>query len=109
VLHLGVITILPEIFAGLNFGVTGRAINQGLLKVTYYNPRDWAQNTHLQVDDKPYGGGPGMVMMYQPIHQAIVSAKKSMPDNCKVIYLSPRGKRINQNHLNSIIKNKESS
>ena len=107
-LHVSVVTILPEIFTGLNFGVTGRAISQELLKISYYNPRDWAQNNHLQVDDKPYGGGPGMVMMYQPIHQALLSAKKAMPNQTKVIYLSPRGKKITQKHLNNVIKNNES-
>lgn len=101
-LHLGVISVLPGILSGLNAGVTGRAIAQGLAKVDYWNPRDWAKPPHRQVDDKSYGGGPGMVMMYEPMVAAIGHAKRSMPDSCKTIYLSPQGKKIKQVDLNEI-------
>lgn len=56
-LHLGVITLLPEIIQGIHYGVTGRAIEQGLVKIDCWNPRDWSSRPYKQVDDKPYGGG----------------------------------------------------
>ncbi len=106
-LHLGVITLMPEMFASMKHGVTGRAIEQGLAKVDYWNPRDWASRPYRQVDDKPYGGGPGMVMMYEPLHGAIASARRQMPAHCKTIYLSPQGKVIKQTDLNQVADNKQ--
>ena len=101
-LHLGVISIMPDMFASLHHGVTGRAIEQGLATFNCWNPRDWASTAHRQIDDKPYGGGPGMVMMYEPLHAAIKHAQSQMPRNCKTIYLSPQGKTIRQADLNQI-------
>lgn len=101
-LHLGVISIMPDMFACLNHGVTGRAIEQGLATFNCWNPRDWASTSHRQIDDKPYGGGPGMVMMYEPLNAAIKHARSQMPLNCKTIYLSPQGKKIRQADLNQI-------
>ena len=99
--QLGVITLLPEMFTALTHGVIGRAIEQGIAQVHYWNPRDWARNDHRQVDDRPYGGGPGMVMMYEPLHSAILHAKQNMSTGCKTIYLSPQGQRIDQKKLNA--------
>lgn len=107
-LHLGVISLIPEIFASLAHGVTGRAIEQGLAKVDYWNPREWSSRPYRQIDDKPYGGGPGMVMMYEPLHAAIVHARGQMPATCKTIYLSPQGKVIQQADLNHIAEHKQS-
>lgn len=101
-LHLGVISIMPEMFQCLDYGVTGRAIELGIVKFNCWNPRQWAVNAHRQIDDKPYGGGPGMVMMYDPLHAAIQHAKQQMPDHCRTIYLSPQGKTIRQTDLNQI-------
>lgn len=101
-LHLGIISLLPEIFSSLQYGVVGRAIEQGLAKIDHWNPRDFATGTYRQIDDKPYGGGPGMVMMYEPLHKAIRQAKEVMPFDCRTIYLSPQGKRIVQEDLNQI-------
>ncbi|MCA0402624.1 MAG: tRNA (guanosine(37)-N1)-methyltransferase TrmD [Proteobacteria bacterium] len=101
-LHLGIISLLPEIFSSLQYGVIGRAIEQGLAKIDHWNPRDFATGTYRQIDDKPYGGGPGMVMMYEPLHKAIRQAKEMMPSDCRTIYLSPQGKRIVQEDLNQI-------
>ena len=103
-LHLGVISLIPEIFVGLQHGVTGRAIEQGLAKVEHWNPREWASRPYRQIDDKPYGGGPGMVMMYEPLHAAIQQAKSQMPATCKTIYLSPQGKVIRQADLNRVVE-----
>lgn len=101
-LHLGVITLMPEMFDGLHHGVVGRALEQGLAKVDCWNPREWATRPYRQVDDKPYGGGPGMVMMYEPLHAAIEHAKTQLPTACKTIYLSPQGKVIRQIDLNQV-------
>ena len=106
-LHLGVISLMPDMFACLGHGITGRAINQGLAKIDYWNPRDWANRPYRQVDDKPYGGGPGMVMMYEPLHEAIICAKSQMPAHCRTIYLSPQGKVIQQTDLNQIAEHKQ--
>lgn len=107
-LHLGVISIMPEMFSSLQYGITGRAIEQGLAKIDCWNPRDWANNAHRQIDDRPYGGGPGMVMMYEPLHAAITHAKRLMPDNCKTVYLSPQGKTVQQADLNKIVVDEQS-
>jgi tRNA (guanine37-N1)-methyltransferase len=107
ILHLGVITLIPEILNALNYGITGRAIEQGLAKIDHWNPRDWASRPYRQVDDKPYGGGPGMVMMYEPLRAAIKQARGQMPSHCKTIYLSPQGKVIRQSDLNQIVNEKQ--
>jgi len=107
-LHLGVISLMPEMFAALQYGVCGRAIQQGLIKLNHWNPRDWAKGSHRQVDDKPYGGGPGMVMMYEPLYAAITAARSQMPNTCKVIYLSPQGMRIQQTDVNRIAQQEQS-
>jgi len=107
-LHLGVISLIPEMFASLNYGVAGRAIEKGLAKIDYWNPREWATGQYRQVDDKPYGGGPGMLMMYEPLNGAIKHAKSQMPDNCQVIYLSPEGRAIQQKDLNQRIESNQS-
>lgn len=106
-MHIGVISLMPEMFNSLGLGVSGRAIEQGLAKIDYWNPRDWATGTHRQVDDKPYGGGPGMVMMYEPLHAAITHAKQQMPKACKTIYLSPQGKTITQTVLNEAARSQQ--
>lgn len=106
-LHFGVVTLIPEMFQALDYGIVGRAIKNKIAAVSYWNPRDWATDTHKTVDDKPYGGGPGMVMMYQPLASAIENAKQFLPANCKTIYLSPQGKKIGQTHLNAIVNNRQ--
>lgn len=103
-LHLGAITLMPEMFGCLQYGITGRAIEQGLVRVDHWNPRAWSTKPHRHIDDKPYGGGPGMVMMYEPLHQAILHAKSQMPPHCKMVYLSPQGIRVKQSDLNQIVK-----
>jgi tRNA (guanine37-N1)-methyltransferase len=107
-LHLGVISLLPEIFSGLTLGVSGRALSQGLARIDHWNPRDWSERPYRQVDDKPYGGGPGMVMMYEPLSGAIQQAQQEMPADCKTIYLSPQGKVIRQADLNRVAEQKQS-
>ncbi len=92
----GVITLFPEMFNTLEYGITGRALKDGLIQVNHWNPRDFTQSKHRNVDDRPYGGGPGMLMMTQPLQDAIHHAKKAAPIPPKVIYLSPQGKVFDQ-------------
>ncbi len=97
-LTVNVISIFPEMFEALKFGISGRAIDKQALALTLTNPRDFATNRHRTVDDRPYGGGPGMVMMAEPLVAAIDSIKSVTPKNtaAPVIYLSPKGRRMTQ-------------
>lgn len=104
-LQINVITLMPDIFSALRHGVTGRALKNELLKVKCWNPRDYTEDKYQQVDDTPYGGGAGMVMMYDPLKKAINHAKADMPKNHKKIYLSPQGRKISQADLVKIVKN----
>lgn len=87
-------------FSALEYGITGRALKEKLIEIHCWNPRDFTQNKHRNVDDRPYGGGPGMVMMTQPLQDAIQAAKKSAPQKATVIHLSPQGKRFDQEAAN---------
>ncbi len=91
-----VITLFPDMFNALtDFGITGRAVKEGRVDVVYHQPRDYADNKHGNVDDKPYGGGPGMVMQVAPLRAAIQVAKQRNPE-ALVVYLSPQGERLTQ-------------
>lgn len=92
----GVVTLFPEMLAALEWGITGRAIDEKLLSIACWNPRDYTQNKHRNVDDRPYGGGPGMVMTAQPLREAIQAAKQAAPKKPTVIHLTPQGKGFNQ-------------
>src|SRR5690606_39195397 len=92
-LQVGVISLFPEMFQAITSnGVTGRAVRDGLLELTLINPRDFTHDRHRTVDDRPYGGGPGMLMMVQPLTDAIAAAKQQLGADTKVIYLSPQGR-----------------
>ena len=96
-MRFGVVTIFPEMFDALmDFGVTGRAIREGLAEVGFWNPRDFAQDRHRSVDHRPYGGGPGMVMSAPPLVAAIREASASVGPGARVVYLSPQGERLTQ-------------
>jgi tRNA (guanine37-N1)-methyltransferase len=75
-------------------GVTGRAVRQGLVTLSHCNPRDYTTDRHRTVDDRPYGGGPGMLMMIDPLQQAIAAAREAVGGSAKVIFLSPQGRRF---------------
>lgn len=95
-MKIGVVTLFPEMFDALTqYGVTGRAVERGGLEVRRYNPRRWTTDRHHTVDDKPYGGGPGMVMKVGPLRQAIAAARVELPQ-APVALLSPQGKRFDQ-------------
>ena len=96
-IHFDVITLFPEmITTAASYGVTGRAIEREIVSLSTWNPRDFTQDKHKTVDDRPYGGGPGMVMKYSPLHDAVYQAKKLGNQEAKVVYLSPQGKPITQ-------------
>ncbi|NQZ29827.1 MAG: tRNA (guanosine(37)-N1)-methyltransferase TrmD [Oceanospirillaceae bacterium] len=91
----GVISLFPEMFEAISrFGVTGRAVKNGLIHISCLNPRDFTSDKHRTVDDRPFGGGPGMLMKVQPLKDAIHSAKQLCPGEAKVIYLSPQGRKL---------------
>ena len=99
-LRFDVITLFPEMFAALTAsGITRRALERGLWQIECWNPRQWTQDVHRTVDDRPYGGGPGMVMMASPLEQAIYAAKAAAGVEAKVICLSPQGRRIDQRRV----------
>lgn len=98
-MQFDVITLFPEMFSALSgSGITRRAFEEKRCSLTLWNPRDFTHDRHRTVDDRPYGGGPGMVMMAQPLEDAIVAAKKRLADSgagdVPVVYLSPQGKPL---------------
>lgn len=95
-MRIDVITLFPDLFEIVTrFGVTGKAVQRGMVELGLWNPRDYTTDRHRSVDDRPYGGGPGMVMMVQPLQDAIRAARAAAPSN-RVIYLSPQGRRLDQ-------------
>ena len=98
-LQIDVITLFPEMVNTVTeYGITGRAARCGLLKVNTWNPRDYTSDNHRTVDDRPYGGGPGMVMMAEPLCAAITDARNGSDPESKthVIHLSPQGRKLDQ-------------
>ena len=95
-LAVRVITLFPEMFVAVSdYGITGKATRSGLLQLSTVNPRDYTTDRHRAADDRPYGGGPGMVMMAEPLRAAIQSARAELP-GAAVVYLSPQGKKLQQ-------------
>ncbi len=93
-LRFDVVSLFPEMFAAVTgAGITRRALERGLWQFAAWNPRDWAENVHRTVDDRPFGGGPGMVMMARPLECAIDAARAARGGG-RVIYLSPQGERL---------------
>ena len=105
---IGVISLFPEMFDAITeYGVTGRAIRSGLIEFHKWNPRDFTHDRHRTVDDRPYGGGPGMLMMVQPLRDAIASARKAAISDGKkarVIYLSPQGRKLDQAGVSELVQ-----
>lgn len=101
--HFGVVTLFPELFEPfVNQGVFGRAVKKGIIKVDMFNPREFTHDKHRTVDDRPYGGGPGMLMMVHPLTDAISSAKEAVGHTSTVIYLSPQGTQLSQQGVGSL-------
>jgi tRNA (guanine37-N1)-methyltransferase len=95
--NIYLISLFPELVQqAAAFGVLGRAIKQQQLKLQCVNPRDYTEDKHRTVDDRPYGGGPGMLMKVEPLAKAIMAAKQEAKDDAKVVYLSPQGQQLDQ-------------
>jgi len=95
-MRIDVVTLFPELVQSVtDSGVISRAATQGIVELHYWQPRDYTSDRHQTVDDRPYGGGPGMVMKYEPLQQALSAAKQKNP-KAKCIYMSPQGKPIKQ-------------
>lgn len=106
-MRFGVVTLFPCMFDALrDYGVTGRALERGVARLSLWNPRDFSYNRHRTVDDRPYGGGPGMVMAVQPLRDAIHAARSELGKACRVVYLSPQGQRLDQAGLESLATKK---
>lgn len=95
-MRFDVVTLFPDLFRILaDQGVTGRAMTRGLAELHLWNPRDYTHDVHRTVDDRPYGGGPGMVMKVEPLRDAILAARAAAPAS-RVAYLSPQGRLLDQ-------------
>jgi tRNA (guanine37-N1)-methyltransferase len=97
---IGIVSLFPEMFEVVRqYGITRKAVERGLLNLEVWNPRDFTEDKHRTVDDKPYGGGPGMLMKVRPLKDAITAARNRAGADCPVIYLSPQGKKLSQADL----------
>ena len=97
IMRIDVITLFPESLEGLTgLGVTGRAIREGQVVLKTWNPRDFATDRHRTVDDRPYGGGPGMVMAVEPLSTTIAAAQKEHANGTRVSLMSPQGRKLDQ-------------
>lgn len=104
----GVISLFPEMFRAVTeHGISGRAVKEGLIGVEFWNPRDFTHDRHRTVDDRPYGGGPGMLMKIQPLRDAIHAARKAAGTEAKVIYLSPQGRMLDQKGVEGLAQSKK--
>ena len=91
------ITLFPdEISSSMSFGVLGRAIKNNIIEINYVSLRDYSDNSYQSIDDKPYGGGPGMLIQAKPLIKAITKIRSERNKNIPVIFLTPQGKLFNQ-------------
>ena len=103
-----VLTLFPEnLKSSLNYGIIGRAQKEKIIDIEYFNPRDFADNNYGSIDDKPFGGGPGMVIKADPLLQAIEVAKEGASKTCPIVFLSPQGSLFSQQKAESFAKLKD--
>jgi len=103
-MKFNIVTIFPnELMRSLNYGVIGNAINDNKIRIDCHDPRIHADNKHNSIDDKPYGGGPGMVMQAEPVLKSIQQARNG-DTNIPVVFLSPQGKTFNQDKAKELSK-----
>ncbi len=96
-MRIDIVSLFPEFVAQVAaHGVVGRAQERGLLSIHGWNPRDYAQGSYRRVDDRPFGGGPGMVMLIDPLSAALTAAREADPRPGRVIYMSPQGAALTQ-------------
>ena len=104
-MKISVVTLFPEMFDAITeHGITSRSIKNGLVDLAFYNPRDYTNDVHRTVDDRPYGGGPGMVMMVQPLRKAIQAASDKQGDKSHKICLTPQGRKLDQAGLKELLE-----
>jgi tRNA (guanine37-N1)-methyltransferase len=97
-MQINVVSLFPDMIRdAAAYGVCGRAIDRQLVQLDCTNPRDYADDSYQTVDDRPYGGGPGMVLKFEPVAKAIVEAKRSLPEGSRVVFLNPQGRAFDQN------------
>lgn len=102
-MQISIVSLFPEMFRAVTeHGITGRAVRQGTVRLQCVNPRDYATDTHRTVDDRPYGGGPGMVMQVEPLRTAIRAARAACPAGSRTAYLSPQGRPLDQRGLREL-------
>jgi tRNA (guanine37-N1)-methyltransferase len=102
-MNFRVVTLFPEMIeSGTRVGICGRAASRGLVDIGTVDPREFAPDVHRTVDDRPYGGGPGMVLKVEPFQQAIRAARTSVPAGSPVIFLTPQGRRFDQQLANEL-------
>ena len=102
-MRIDVITLFPEMFSAVSeYGITRRAVKQGLLQLHCWNPRTYTEDRHQTVDDRPFGGGPGMVMKVAPLERALFEAQAAVTQKARVIYLSPQGTPFTQSAARSL-------
>lgn len=100
---IGLVSLFPEMFRAVtDYGITGRAVKQDLMQLEYWNPRDFTTDKHQTVDDRPYGGGPGMLMKVSPLRDAIKAARHAAQGKARVAYLSPMGRRLDQDSVREL-------
>ncbi len=105
-MRFDIVSLFPEFVAQVAaHGVVGRAGERGLLSLHGWNPRDYAEGNYRRVDDRPFGGGPGMVMLIDPLRAALQAARAADPAPAKVIYLSPQGARLTQAKVRELASN----
>jgi tRNA (guanine37-N1)-methyltransferase len=96
-MRFDVLTLFPEMFEGyLGQSILKLALQKGFVEINLWNIRDWAQGKHKSVDDRPFGGGPGMVLMPEPVYAAVESVQKEAPEPGLLVLLTPAGERLTQ-------------
>ena len=99
-MRFDIVSLFPDRVVDMAMaGVTGRAVERGLVDLRLWDPRDYAQDRHRTVDDRPYGGGPGMVMKFEPLRDAIRAARADVEIPARTLYLSPQGRLLNQRQV----------
>lgn len=110
-MQIGLVTLFPEMFAAISeHGITARAVRNEIVKLDFFNPRDFTTDKHRTVDDKPFGGGPGMLMKTEPLVASIQAARKAVEQKknvaTKVVYLSPQGRPLTQQAIIELARHK---
>ncbi len=106
-MRFDVLTLFPDIFPGyLSQSILNKSIERGLVEIHVHNMRDWAAGKHNKIDDTPYGGGPGMVLMVEPVVNCVRDVQKMAPEPGTVMMMTPQGRRLNQPMVEELTTNK---